>query len=85
MGAGRSLGLIVPWQDVPVASLVNLIEELVSRDGTDYGEQEVPLTTKVEQVKRLLQRGEMVIWFDEDTESISLFAKDQLHQLPESQ
>ena len=32
--------MIVPWQEPEPETLDNLIQEFVSRDGTDYGEQE---------------------------------------------
>ncbi|MBG32243.1 MAG: hypothetical protein CL552_04000, partial [Alcanivorax sp.] len=41
--------IIVPWKDLPADTLTNLIEEFVTRDGTDYGDQEIPTATKVEQ------------------------------------
>jgi uncharacterized protein len=70
--------VIVPWQDIPVDTLQNMLEEFVSRDGTDYGEREIALATRVEQVRELLRKGRVVIWFDDATESISLFDADQL-------
>ncbi|MFN3713084.1 MAG: YheU family protein [Alcanivoracaceae bacterium] len=70
--------MIVPWQDIPADTLQNMLEEYVSRDGTDYGEREIALVTRVEQVRELLRRGRVVIWFDDTTESISLFDADHL-------
>ena len=32
--------VIIPWQELEVATLENLIETFVLREGTDYGEQE---------------------------------------------
>lgn len=61
----------VPWREVSAETLTNLIEEYVTRDGTDYGEQEVSLVTKVEQVRRMLERGECRLMFDEATESVA--------------
>lgn len=71
----------VPWQEIPAETLGNLIEEFVTRDGTDYGETEIPLTTRVEQVRRQLRRGEAVVWFDETTESVSIFSRRQLQEM----
>ena len=31
--------IIVPWKDLPPDTLHNLIEEFVTRDGTDYGDR----------------------------------------------
>lgn len=74
--------MIVPWQDIPADTLENLIEEFVSRDGTDYGEREVSLATRVDQVRHLLNKRKAVIWFDEATETISIFDADQLPASP---
>lgn len=67
----------VPWQDIPSDTLTNLIEEFVTRDGTDYGETEMQLSTRVEQVRRQLRAGDAVIWFDEPTETISVLSRQQ--------
>lgn len=64
--------MIVPWEQVPADSLRNLVEEFVTRDGTDYGEQEISLETRVGQVMQQLRRAEVVIWFDDVTETITL-------------
>ena len=50
--------MIVPWQEIPPETLDNLIEEFVTRDGTDYGEQEIRTDTKVAQVREQLRRGD---------------------------
>jgi hypothetical protein len=64
--------VIVPGEQVPADSLRNLVEEFVTRDGTDYGEQEISLETRVGQVMQQLRRAEVVIWFDGVTETITL-------------
>jgi len=74
--------VIVPWQDIPADTLENLIEEFVSRDGTDYGEREIPLSTRVDQVRSLLNKRKAVIWFDEATETISIFDATDLPESP---
>ena len=58
----------IPYQAIPAATLQNLIEELVTRDGTDYGEQELALEQKVVQVRALLESGKAVIQYDESLE-----------------
>ena len=75
--------MIVPWQDIPAQTLTNLIEEFVTRDGTDYGEHEVSLSTRVEQVRRQLERKEAFVWFDEATESVGVVSGEALRNLPE--
>ena len=73
--------LVVPWRDIDAVTLDNLIEEFVTRDGTDYGEQEIATTTKVEQVRRQLHKGEAAVVFDDVTESIAIMTRDQLHEV----
>ncbi|MBL7249393.1 YheU family protein [Alcanivorax marinus] len=73
--------IIVPWSDIDRATLDNLIEEFVTRDGTDYGEQEVATATKVEQVRAQLKRGEAAVVFDEATETVSVMTREQLREL----
>lgn len=67
--------MIISHQQISADALQGLIEEFITREGTDYGETEVPLARKVEQVKRLLDRGEVVIVFDSATESVSILTK----------
>ena len=48
-------------------ALEGLIEEFVTRDGTDYGLEERTLDDKKAAVRRQLDRGEVVIVFDPET------------------
>jgi uncharacterized protein YheU (UPF0270 family) len=49
-----------------------LMEEYVLREGTDYGEREVSLERKIEQVRKLLSDGKIQLVFDPETESCDL-------------
>jgi uncharacterized protein YheU (UPF0270 family) len=62
----------VPMTELAPDTLQALVESFVLREGTDYGEQEVPLATKVAQVVTQLQRGEARIVFDPATESVDI-------------
>ncbi|MFV0449710.1 MAG: YheU family protein [Vibrio sp.] len=64
--------MIVPWQDIAPETLDNLISEFVLREGTDYGEVEVSLAHKIEQIKALLRNGEAVIVYSELHESVDI-------------
>ncbi|WP_084691912.1 YheU family protein [Desulfobacter vibrioformis] len=63
----------MPSYSLPLDSVV---EEFVTRDGTDYGEVEVPLETKVAQVIAQLRSGKAVIVFDPRTESCTILNSD---------
>jgi uncharacterized protein YheU (UPF0270 family) len=67
--------MIIPYQQLSSDALQGLIEEFITRDGTDYGWQEVSLAAKVAQVKRQLDVGEVVIAFDPATDSVSLLTR----------
>ena len=62
----------IPPNELSDEALQGLLEEYVTRDGTDYGEAEVPLTTRVLQVRRLLARGEASIFYDPETRTCSI-------------
>lgn len=64
--------MIVPHQQISPSALQGLIEEYITRDGTDYGAQEFSLEQKVQQVQQQIERGEVVVVFDAATESVSL-------------
>lgn len=70
--------MVIPHQELSQEALTNLIDEFVTREGTDYGEQEAPLATKVAQVRRQLERGTAVIVFSEEDGSCSILPIEQL-------
>lgn len=51
-----------------------VIEEFITREGTDYGQVELSLDQKVAQVRKQLQHGLAVVVFDEATETTSIIA-----------
>jgi uncharacterized protein YheU (UPF0270 family) len=51
-------------------------EEFVTRDGTDHGEQEDTLEEKKKAVIRQLDRGEIVIVFDSESETANIVPKE---------
>jgi uncharacterized protein YheU (UPF0270 family) len=68
----------VPPENLAASVLLALIEEFVTRDGTDYGEAERDLDAKVLDVRRQLDEGEVVIVFDPETESVNLVTAREL-------
>ena len=64
--------MIVPQSALTSETLQGIIKEFVLREGTEYGLSDVPLETKVQQVQRQLDRGDVVIVYDETTESVDL-------------
>ena len=68
----------IPHQQLSTEALQTLIEEFVTRDGTDYGDLEVSLEQKTTQVIRMLDKGDIVIVFDAATESCTIVTKTTL-------
>ncbi|MDN3608863.1 YheU family protein [Vibrio ostreicida] len=67
--------MIVPWQDIESDTLENLIREFVLREGSDYGEIEVSLQDKIDQIQAQLQSGEAVVVFSELHETVDIQLK----------
>lgn len=68
----RSRPVEVPHTELSTAALRGLVEAFVLREGTDYGERDVPFEVKVAQVMRQLERGEARIMFDPATQSVAV-------------
>lgn len=65
----------IPYQQLETATLNNIIEEFVLREGTDYGHASISLEKKISDVKGLLDRGEVVLTYDEETKSCNIIVK----------
>ena len=68
--------LRIPHQELSPETLDALIEEFVTRDGTDLTDA----PRSVDQVRRLLDAGHAVIAFDEETESCNILLRDEAKQ-----
>lgn len=62
----------IPWDRLSAEVLDAVIEEYVSREGTDYGPQEYSMADKVAQVRLQLRHGIARIDFDPDTQTCHL-------------
>ncbi|PHM27262.1 YheU family protein [Xenorhabdus ehlersii] len=68
--------MIIPWQQLEADTLHSLIESFVLREGTDYGEQEKTLEQKVQDVKRQLERGEVLLVWSELHGTVNILPKE---------
>ena len=64
--------MIIPHHELSAEALAGLIEEYVSRDGTELGE----VKDKSAAVARLLERGELVLVYDPESESCNIITRD---------
>ena len=74
--------MIIPHRMLSPDALCGVIEAFITREGTDYGLHEVPLATKVAQVRDQLDAGTAVIVYDEATDSWTIQATDQRSEPP---
>jgi uncharacterized protein YheU (UPF0270 family) len=63
----------IPVNKLSPEALQGVIEEFISRNGTDYGEIETSRETKFRQVKYKLETGSAVLIFDDKTETTNIF------------
>jgi uncharacterized protein YheU (UPF0270 family) len=66
----------IPVYKLSPDALQGVIEEYISRSGTDYGEVEASMETKFMQVKFKLEAGSAVLIFDDETETTNIFLAD---------
>jgi uncharacterized protein len=53
-------------------ALNGIIEHFILREGTDYGAVEVSLQSKMQQVRRQIEKGDIKIVYDQTAETVSL-------------
>lgn len=64
--------MIIPHKELSPDALQALVEEFVTRSGTDYGSSEASLAEKAQQVVRQLEKGEAVIIYDPAMEACNI-------------
>lgn len=67
--------MIIPYEQLKPETLKSIIEEFVTREGTEYGLEDVSLDTKVDQVIAQLKAGKAEINYDPKMQSCSISAK----------
>jgi len=72
--------MIIPFKELPVETLNNLIESFILREGTDYGEGEFSLNDKIAHIKIQLNQGDVVIVYSELHDSINIMPKATFQQ-----
>lgn len=68
----RPRGVELSPEQLSREALRGLIQEFVTRDGTDYGRVEQSLETKIAQVEAQLASGDARIVFDPESETANI-------------
>ena len=63
----------IPVNKLSHKALRGVIEEFISRNGTDYGEVEASPETNFKQTKHKLETGSAVLIFDDETATTNIF------------
>lgn len=72
----------IPFRLLSKEALTGVIEEFVTREGTDYGHGEPELSRKTAQVLRQLASGRAVVVYDEAAQTCGIVLKEDLKRLP---
>lgn len=67
--------MIIPPERLTEPVLRGIVEAFILREGTDYGDVELALEVKVEQLLPQVIKGEVLIVYDEKLESVSLITR----------
>ena len=68
-------GIEVPYKDINPETLRNMIEEFVSRDGSDWGDTGGSMEDKIKQVLRQFESGKIKVVFDLTSQSANIVSK----------
>jgi uncharacterized protein len=72
----HQMGIIIPHDRLSQTALQGLIEEFITRAGTDTGYTDGSLEESSEMVIRQLKRGDVFIVYDEANETANIVPKD---------
>ncbi len=71
----------IPWNEIPAPTLDAMLEEIVTRDGTDYGVTEKTTLQKVTFARNQLKSGLAILFWDAESESATLLSPSQVESL----
>jgi len=71
--------MIIPPEKLTEEVLKNLLESYITREGTDYGDRELSLEEKVQTLLPRVYLGEILITYDEASQSVNLITARENH------
>lgn len=69
--------MLIPWQQLNHNTLDNILESFILREGTDYGEIELSLEEKKQNLRQQIEQGKVVIVWSELHQSIDIKEKTE--------
>ncbi len=73
--------VVVPHSSISAEALANLVDDFITREGTDYGEREHSPEEKRASVERQLAKGTVLIVFDPESETVNLVRAEDLQKV----
>jgi len=73
--------MVIPWSSISEDALAGIIEDFVTREGTEYGASDVSLEAKVRQIHRQLESGDASVVYDSEQLSCSVVLTRELPEL----
>ncbi len=70
----------VPWEQLSSEALSGVLEEFVTREGTDYGDTEFSLDDKKQHVLNQLKNGQAALLFDPDVGTCHIQLTDTIRR-----
>lgn len=70
--------MIIPYERLSPEALLGLIEEFVTRDGTDSGYTGKSLDENVAMVRRQLKQGQALVVFDQASNTCNIVQEEVL-------
>ncbi|MEO4046320.1 YheU family protein [Pseudomonas sp. CAU 1711] len=69
--------MLIPHQMLEADTLTRLLEDFVTREGTDNGD-DTPLATRVERARQALNKGQALIVFDPESQQCQLALREEV-------
>ena len=69
---------LIPYDSLAPDTLETILDDIVSRDGTDYGDYDLSVAQKRQQALQSLKKGEAVLLFDTESETIKMVRKEDM-------
>lgn len=70
--------LVIPYEELNPDTLRAMLEDYVTRDGTEYGETETPIAERIDFVLRQLRAGKAFILYDAESASFTIGSREQM-------
>ena len=74
----------IPREALKEELLGGIIDNFILREGTDYGVVELSHESKVNRIKKQIEKDDIKIVFDPNTDSVSLLTKMEFQKLNSS-